>query len=166
MNHFRVVDASIDILRCTSCGREYPHAEFTGESDTSTAFLGSATSCERNEVVIVEMTHEEYNLYANDIGRQEFERRLAQLINRTDLHVLKQLRIEKSIPLPGLSPHEFRKQYVPPVVVYACPCCRGGESIKTVEITPAEFQRRGGRIIVVGPLKVLANEGGTGSFVN
>lgn len=166
MSHVRVVDASIDILRCASCGKEYPHAVFTGEFDTSTDLLGSATSCVHNEAVIAEMTFEEWDPYPDDIGRQRFERRLAQLLNRPDLHVLKLLRIERHDPPPGLSPQEFRKQYVPPVAVYACPCCEQGESTKTIEITPAEFQRRGGCITVVGPLKVLANEGEPDSFVN
>lgn len=166
MSHFRAVDASIDMLRCANCGKEYPHAVFTGEFDTSTDLLGTATSCEYNEVVIAEMTREEWDPYPDDIGRQLFEVRLAQDLNRTDLHVLKLLRIERHDPPLGLSPKEFRRQYVPPVAVYACPCCGQGESTETIEITPAEFQRRGGRITVVGPLKVLTNEGGPDSFVN
>lgn len=151
MTQIRQVEGTVLTIRCRTCGEHYPHFEFSGDSDTLTDGLGSATSCEKKELVIAETTAAEDNFCTS--GIVEFEQRLARDLSRSDLHVIRLLRVERAPTVgPTSSLREFMKHYVPNTLVFSCPCCDGGEAVKIEELTPSDFQFLGGRITFVGRL--------------
>lgn len=148
----RLVAGSVLRLRCQTCGAVFPHFLFSGEKDTDTAGLCSASSCDQNEVVIVEAEPSEWNDLERT-GATAIERRLAQQLGRPDFRVLRLLRVEReAAPAAGVSFGDFKKGYKPPVLVYSCACCAKGESRAIDELTVGDFQESGGEILVTGRL--------------
>ena len=129
-----------------------PHFLFSGDEDADTAGLCSASSCNQNEVVIVEAEPNEWN-DLEGTGASAIEERLAQQLRRADFKVLRLLRVEReNAPGTGLSFRDFKKGYERPVLVYSCACCGEGESRAIEELTAGEFQESGGRILATGRL--------------
>ncbi|MFA7293734.1 MAG: hypothetical protein WC023_15950 [Rhodocyclaceae bacterium] len=130
----------------------FPHFLFSGEEDTDTAGLCSASSCNQNEVVIAEAEPDEWN-NLESTWTLVIEKRLAQQLGRTDLKVLRLLRVEReTTPAAGLSFREFHKGYKSPMLVYSCACCGKGESRVIEELTVGDFKKSGGQILVTGRL--------------
>lgn len=151
----RLINGTVVRLQCAACGATFPHFRFTGDTDSDTDGLYSATSCTANELVIAEATPSEWN----EIGRGDgasAERNLAQQLGRTDLKIVHLLRVEDTNSAKGLSFAEFQKVYKPPVLIYTCPCCANGESRELEELTVARFKKSGGKIELIGPLRLLA----------
>lgn len=145
----RQIEGYVVTLRCGACGQHFPHFTLVGDSDASTAGVGSLSSYEENEVVVAELSSKELG----QESAEAFEERLAKQLNRADLRRVRLLRVEKNeSPARGLSFQEFRKQYVPPVLVYSCIRCSGGESRPTGELTVDEFRHRGGKVLLLNPL--------------
>lgn len=148
----RIVTGTILRLCCQKCGGTFPHFLFSGEDDIETAGLCSASSCDHNEVVLVEAESAEWNDFENT-GASAIEQRLAKQLARNDLCVVHLLRIERNENVAtGLNFHDFQKIYKRPVLVYSCACCANGESRVTEEITLDDFQKSGGRVLVTGRL--------------
>jgi hypothetical protein len=148
----RKVDGIVHRMQCRSCKSRYVSFVFSGETDIDTAGLGSAASCNREEVVIAAMLPEEWNRY-DTYGRERFEARVAEETKRPDLRVAKLLRVEPRGPsAKGISFQEYAKVAKPPRLVYSCPCCGDGEATATEELEPDDFIARGGRIEFLGDL--------------
>ena len=148
----RKVEGSVHRLHCESCRSTFPLFEFFGEDDTDTAGLGSAGRCGKDELVIAAMLPEEWNRY-DTYGRERFEARIAELLNRPDLRVAKLLRIERQGPSgKGMSFQDFMKVSKPPLLIYSCACCANGEAKSIEEMEPDTFLARGGKIEFVGDL--------------
>lgn len=148
----RIVAGTILTLFCDACKARFPHFLFFGDDDIDTAGLCSASSCDKNEVVIFEATPTEWNDFEKS-GISEIETRLALELRRGDLRVLRLLKIERDKNIQtGLSFRDFKKKYVAPTVVYSCPCCPDGKSHALEELTLDEFQKSGGRITLTGRL--------------
>jgi hypothetical protein len=155
MNGFRQVEGYIVTLQCAVCGRQFPHFRPAGDADTDTAGVGSLSSCEENTVVVAELSPTESNEFEGG-GAKAFEERLAKQLGRADLRSVRLLRVEKTeLPAGGPSFQDFRKQYAPPILVYTCVCCLGGESKPIGELTVDEFRRNGGQVLMVAPLALL-----------
>ncbi len=141
-------------LRCESCGSTFPHFTFSGEKDTDTAGLCSASSCERNEVVLVEALPVEWNDLEGD-GTAAIERRLAAHLQRSDLRVLRLLAVERAaVAAAGTSFRDFRKAYKPPSMVYTCACCATGKSRSVASRSAEDFVKSGGLVTPTGRLVV------------
>lgn len=148
----RSVVGTVLRLRCQACGAVFPHFLFSGDEDTDTAGLCSASGCDQNEVVIVEAEPDEWNDFEG-AGASAIEKRLAQQFGRTDLKVLRLLRVEReTAPAAGLSFRDFKNGYKPPVMVYSCSYCADGESRVVEELMVGDFQQSGGRILLTGRL--------------
>ena len=147
----KFVRGSVAIVTCRTCQASLPIFEFEVESDTGAVGLCSAAKCNGLVIVIAETTLDEWK--AIQSGRLEtLPSRLSGFSGFNVLHIK---RIEESPDPPaGIPFSEFRKLYVAPVVVYACPCCTDGEAIKTREMTTPEFEEMGGRIVALGNLVV------------
>lgn len=152
----RSVEGAIKVLRCDSCGATFPHFVFFGEKDTDTDCLCSASSCERNEVVLVETESDEWGELQRSIALT-VERRLSALLGRNDLKVPQVLTAEKSsTPAAGMSFRDFRKAYKPPALIYTCICCESGKSRSIEEFTTRDFQQSGGVVTPTGRLYLQA----------
>lgn len=159
----RIVSGTILQLCCQACNATFPHFLFSGEDDTKTAGLCSASTCKKNEIVVAEAEPVEWNTF-EQAGAFEIEKRLARQLVRDDLRVLRLLRIEREdVAGTGISFRDFKKNHKPAVLVYSCACCRDGESRATEEKTVDEFQASGGRIFMTGRLILNATETGSAS---
>ena len=126
------VEGTILRLRCQACGAQFPHFQFTGERETETSGLFSASSGKADEVLVFEARPEEWKDF-DRAGATLAEKRIAQDLGRDDLRVIRLLRIESALTMgQGMSFADFKKSYRPPVMVYSCACCEAGES-KLVE---------------------------------
>jgi hypothetical protein len=150
----KVVRGTAKIVTCRNCQASLPLFEFDSETDTDSVGLCSAARCNGLDIVIAETTLEEWKAIQSGT-LTTLPARVSGSSEMKDFHVLHIKRVEQgSNPPAGIPFSEFRKLYKPPVVIYACPCCRGGEAIETQELTVSEFEKRGGRIIALGGLVV------------
>ena len=151
MGQGRVIRGSVAIVICRTCRASFPFFEFEVESDTGAVGLCSAAQCNGSDIVIAETTLDEWKAMQSG-GMSTLPSRINGF---HDFHVLHVKRVENSQnPPAGASFSEFRRLYTPPVVVYACPCCAGGEAVKDREMTVPEFESMGGRIVALGGLVV------------
>jgi hypothetical protein len=152
----RIVEGAVLRLRCDACGSVFPHFLFSGEEDSDTAGLYSASCCGKDEVTIVEVDASVWD-DSSRTGLALVEQVLNTRLSRNDLKVVSVLRIEpEGSAIAGSSFSDFRKAYKPPVLIYSCVCCGNGEGRVIEEITLEDFQGRGGRIVLTGRLKLLA----------
>ena len=148
----RLVAGTVLRLRCESCKATFPHFLFSGEVDAGTMGLCSASSCDQNQVVLVEAEPSEWSDFEG-IAVSSIESRLASELARDDLRVPRLLKVERDESSPvGVSFRDFRKAYRPPVSVYSCACCRDGESRAVSEMSVDEFGKSGGRVLATGRL--------------
>lgn len=122
------LEGTILRLRCQACGAVFPHFQFSGERETETGGLFSASSGKADEVLVFEAKPEEWKDF-DRAGATLAEKRIAQELGRDDLRVIRLLRIESALTTgQGMSFADFKKSYRPPVMVYSCACCAEGES--------------------------------------
>jgi hypothetical protein len=139
------------MVTCHACEASVPIFEFELESDAGAMGLCSACKCNDMTLVIAEVSMSEWLAMQNG----ELSNLPERIIGFEGFHVLHVKRIERSPDPPlGISFSEYRKIYKSPIVVYSCPCCRQGESIKERELTIAEFKSRGGQIVALGGLTI------------
>nr|WP_295111555.1 hypothetical protein [uncultured Caulobacter sp.] len=146
----RRVEGYVLTLKCRRCGSKSPHAVFSGDTDMATDGLISLTSGERNELVVGELTAEEWTLEENARDSAACQR-VSVALARTDLRPVRVIRWENSQPIAGLPFALFRKAYKPPVGVYSCPKC-GGEAKSIAKQSWTEFMTSGGHIEPFGQL--------------
>jgi hypothetical protein len=154
MSQLRQVEGTVLILCCEGCKKTFPHFRFMGETDADTIGLGSATCCEKNEVLIAEMIPAEWSTQDRG-GLLEFERRLSHELRRTDIRVVQLLHVDEQEKVgAGISFKEFREKHAPLVLTFSCACCTEGKSTQITEMTVEEFRDSGGLVSVVGALSL------------
>lgn len=122
------VEGMVQRLRCQVCGAVFPHFQFSGERETESGGLFSASSGKADEVLVFEAKPEEWKDF-DRAGTTLAEQRIARELGRDDLRVIRLLRIESALTTgQGMSFADFKKSYRPPVMVYSCACCDAGES--------------------------------------
>ncbi len=147
----RKIAGSVLILRCEN-GSTFPHFQPSGDTDVETAGIGSLTSCDKNEIVLAEMTSREWTSIEKS-GAEEFEKRISRELKRDDLRFVHLLRAEERAPeSKAMSFQDFRKAYRPPILVFSC-ACADGESRVTKEMSMEEFRASGGRVTTLGNLR-------------
>ena len=150
----RKVTGDINEIRCNGCRSVFYCFMFSGENDTETSALCSATRCNTSEVTIAEATPDEWNAFDNG-GFEAFEKRLTENLNIPDLKVLRLLRMEQpNNSMERKSFQDFLQKYKLPSLVYICPCCENGEAHVVEAFTVNEFQSRGGGVIAIGSLSI------------
>lgn len=149
-----VVRGFIKIITCQTCKSNAPLFAFDSETDNDTVGLCSAALCNSLDVVIAETTLDEWTKMESG-ELLHLPSRLSSISGLKNLHVLHVKRIEQSPgPAAGMSFSEFRKLYKPPVVIYSCPCCDGGDAIESQEFSVSKFEEIGGRVVALGDLVV------------
>jgi len=148
----RKIHGTVVKLQCSSCGRTFSHFLFSAEGDADSAGLHSLSSCKKNEIVLGEMESNEWNNLDSG-GILVFEARLSKHLGRDDLRATHLLRVgKKNGTATGVNFRDFMKTYQPPIQVFSCIFCAGGESKSTEETTIKEFLSTGGCISEVGQL--------------
>lgn len=148
----RRVEGDVLRLKCDSCGKEFAHFQFSGDSDVSTAGLGSLSSCARGDVVLASMEASEWNDYEGG-GTGHFAQRISASLRRDDLRFIRLVRAVPQAPSArGMSFSAYSEVYKPPKLIFSCACCGTGESQVVEEMTAERFREAGGHIEIVGAL--------------
>ncbi len=149
----RKVEGYVLALKCRKCGFDCPHAIFSGDTDIATNGLISLTSIARNELVVGELTADEWKL--GEVERESVAcGRISSALARTDLRAIRVIRWEQEgKTVAGILFALFRKTYKPPVGVYSCPKC-GGEARSIAQQGWSRFMTSGGHIIPFGQVKL------------
>lgn len=138
-------------LRSQATTKLFPIAQFSGDTDMVTAGWISLTSTERTEIVVTQLTAEEYGVKAKDPTRYlQAEQRVNSALKRVDLRCIWLVRAEQVGPSgKGLSFQEFRKVYRPPKLLYRDIFSSTSLAEVVNRATRAEFERDGGKLIVL-----------------
>lgn len=151
----RKVSGTILKLCCNTCGRTFPSFQYFGENDFETNGLASLTSTELDEVVLGETTNIEWKNFSEE-GGATFESRLSLRLRRSDLKLVRLLRVEsRDYPHEvGVSFREFMENYKPAKLIFSCIFCDKGESLPLEKITCRKYKFDGGKITLVGCLEL------------
>lgn len=142
-------------LKCKTCDAVFHHFQFSGEEDSDTMGLCSLSSCKKiNEIAVFRLLPEEWN-DLDGAGAVWAETRINSNLERTDLRVIKLLKVTQVAPPAGTSFLEFRKAYKPAILEFSCACCESGEALEIFKFTPAEFREAGGIFITADHLTVV-----------
>lgn len=148
----RIVHGEVQVLKCSSCGASIPNFEFAGDSDIETDGLVSAGICDGLTVVASEATSSEWQELGSGNSRGVLDR-LKRQSKLANLQIPLMVRVEGGFTPPaGISFADFRNQYRPPIVVYACTCCAGGEATEFARHSVPDFIALGGDVVVIGDL--------------
>lgn len=156
----RTVNAYVDMstiydtilwLESQATKKRFPIVQFSCDTDMVTAGWVSLTSIENPEIVVTQLTVEESRLTDKDSERDlQVERRVNKALNRSDLRCSWQVRADEVGPCAkGLSFQEFRKVYQPPNLFFRDILSEGALAEKVDCVTRAEFERSGGRLMVL-----------------
>ena len=116
-----------------------------------TAGWVSLTSIEHPEIVVTQLTVEEYRSIDKNTERDlQVERRVNMALNRSDLRCSWQVRADEVGPsAKGLSFDEFRKVNQAPKLFFRDILSMGALAEKVDCVTLAEFERSGGKLMVL-----------------
>ena len=138
-------------LKSESTGKQFPAVLFSGDTDVVTAGWVALTSLEKHEVVVTELTAEEYCATANGTsGYLQVEKRMNAVLGRADLKCPWFVCAEQSSSnANGLSFQEFRKVYRPAVIYYR-DIFKPDETAREVSrVSLSQFEQAGGKLVVV-----------------
>lgn len=135
-------------------GKQFPIIQFSGDTDMVTAGWVSLTSVEKHEIVVTQMSGEEYRETAtNPLEYQRVELRVNQLLNRTDLKIAWLAQVESDITgVQGSSFQEFRKAYRPPKLFYRDIFGEGAVATVASIATLEQFEDTGGSFVILDEL--------------
>ncbi|MDR3418745.1 MAG: hypothetical protein P4L83_21435 [Nevskia sp.] len=141
-------------LKSESTGRQFLVVLFSADTDMATAGWVAFTSLEKHEIVVTELTAEEYRATANgSSGYLQAEKRINAALGRTDLKCPWIVRAEDAGPGgKGLSFQEFRKVYRPPIIYYRDIFQSDAVDAVAQEVSRVslrQFEQAGGKLVVV-----------------
>jgi len=138
-------------LESHSTGRRFPTVLFSADTDMATAGWESLTSISRHEVVVTQLTAEEFRATARDPSTYvQVENRVNATLGRDDLRVPWLVRVEERGPQgAGLSFQEFRKVYRPPRLLYRDILALDSLAEEQSRVSREEFEGSGGRLVVL-----------------
>ncbi|MDB5987172.1 MAG: hypothetical protein JWR16_2225 [Nevskia sp.] len=138
-------------LKSESTGKQFPAVLFSADTDMVTAGWVALTSLEKQEIVVTELTPDEYRATANgSSGYLQVEKRINAALGRADLKCPWFVRAEGSGPSgKGLSFQEFRKIYRPPVIYYRDIFQSDAVAREVSRVSLSQFEQAGGKLVVV-----------------
>ena len=139
-------------LQSQKTGRRFPIVQFSADTDMATDGWVSLTSVERSDVVVTQLTNEEYRSTAAGAvgGYLQLEERVNAALHRNDLRHSWLVRVEEKGPSGmGLSFQEFRKVYQPPKLFYRDILSAGGVAEEISRVSRSQFEREGGSVVVL-----------------
>ncbi|WP_322629468.1 hypothetical protein [Halothiobacillus sp.] len=138
-------------LKSESTGKQFPVVLFSADTDMATAGWVTLTSIEKYEVVVSELTAEEYRATANgSSGYLQVEKRINAALGRADLKCPWFVRAEESGPSgKNLSFQEFKKVYRPPAIYYRDIFQPDAVAVEVSRVSLSQFEQAGGKLVVV-----------------
>lgn len=138
-------------LKSENTGKQFPVVLLSSDTDMATAGWVSLTSVEKNEVVVTELSAEEYRATVNGAsGYLQVEKRINAALGRVDLKCPWFVRAEESgADATGMSFQDFRKVYRPPVVYYRDIFQPDAVAREVSRVSLSQFEQAGGKLVVV-----------------
>jgi hypothetical protein len=145
----RNVEGYVVDLRCEACAGRSSTFIFSGDTDMATAGLVAASSLDSQEIVLGELSADEWRDLPS--GPDRFAKRVTA-DRGTVFKAVPLLRAEQN-PLANSAKdfQAFRRAYQPPTLVYGCPKC-GGEArvVRTESVTA--YSASGGVVHLLGDI--------------
>lgn len=149
------MEFSVIWVRSLTTAKEFPVAQFSGDTDMATDGFVSFTSIERPELILARLTSEEWSLQLPR-GALAAEQRLNAELGRADLRACWLVRVEEAAAPSAATFQEFRRSYIPPATIHRDIYSPDGEAKVVREESAAEFLASGGAIFQQeGPNKPL-----------
>ncbi|KAG8152818.1 hypothetical protein [Burkholderia catarinensis] len=138
-------------LQSNTSAKQFPIVEFCADTDMATLGWVSLTSTDRPEIVVTQVTAEEFRAIANGPdGYLAVERRVNAALKRSDLKCSWLARVEEVTPTAkGLSFQEFRKAYQPPKLSFRDILHPDSLAREVSRTTRSEFERNGGKVVIL-----------------
>jgi hypothetical protein len=138
-------------LQSRTTAKRFPIVQFSGDTDMATDGWISLTSIDQPEVVVTQVTSDEYRAIAggND-GYRQVECRVNAALGRTDLRCSWLVGIEEvEKTAQGASLPGFRTPFQPPRLLFRDIFEQGAVATETSRTRRSEFERNGGKLIVL-----------------
>nr|WP_315472815.1 hypothetical protein [uncultured Undibacterium sp.] len=138
-------------LKSENTDKQFPCVLFSADTDMATASWVAFSSIEKHEIVVAELTEEEYLATAHSTsGYLQAEKRINAALNRTDLKCPWFVRREESDPNgKELSFQEFIKVYRPPVIYYRDIFQSNDVAREVSRVSLSQFEHAGGKLVVL-----------------
>lgn len=134
-------------LRGEAFEKPFPIVQFSGDTDMVTEGWASFTSVEDPEIVIAQLTGEEYRAtFKGTEGYVFAEQRVNQTLGRSDLKCSWLVRIEKPEKVASFVAFYRDRQ---PTLVYRDILCNEGVAREIARVSLAEFECSGGKFSVL-----------------
>ena len=138
-------------LQSNTSAKQFPIVEFSADTDMATLGWVSLTSTDRPEIVVTQVTAEEFRSIADGPdGYLAVEHRINAALKRSDLKCSWLARVEEvTSSVKGTSFQGFRKAYQPPKLFFRDILHRESLAQEVRRTTRSDFERNGGKVIVL-----------------
>lgn len=138
-------------LQSNTSAKQFPIVEFSADTDMVSLGWVSLTSTDRPEIVVTQVTTEEFRAIADGPdGYLAVEHRVNAALKRSDLKCSWLARVEKVTPsVKGISFQEFRKAYQRPKLFFRDIFHRESLAQEVSRTTRSDFERNGGKVIIL-----------------
>ncbi|UOB60542.1 hypothetical protein MRS60_31780 [Burkholderia pyrrocinia] len=138
-------------LQSNSSESEFPIVEFSADTDMATMGWVSLTSTVQPEIVVTQVTAEEFRAITDGTdGYLTVERRVNTALKRSDLKCSWLVYAEEAAPsVEGVSFQVFRNAYRSPQVSFRDILHSGSLAQEVRRTTRSEFEHNGGKVIVL-----------------
>jgi hypothetical protein len=137
-------------LKSQTTGKRFPVVVFSADTDMVTEGWVALTSIERPEIVVTQMTAEEYQSGGEPSGYLQVETRVNGVLGRSDLKCSWLVRVEETGPSgKGLSFQEFCRVSQPPRLFFRDVFNTDFLAEEDSRVSRTEFERGGGKVVVL-----------------
>ncbi|WP_107313130.1 hypothetical protein [Burkholderia metallica] len=138
-------------LQSNASAEQFPIVEFSADTDMATMGWVSLTSTDRPEIVVTQVTAEEFRAIADGTdGYLAVEHRVNATLRRSDLKCSWLARVEEvGSSDAGRSFQMFREAYRPPKVLFRDILHSDSLAQEVSRTTRSEFEHNGGKVIVL-----------------
>ncbi|MBR8208676.1 MULTISPECIES: hypothetical protein [Burkholderia] len=137
-------------LQSDTSAEQFPIVEFSADTDMATMGWVSLTSTDQPEIVVTQVTAEEFRAIADGTdGYLAVEHRVNAALERFDLKCSWLVRVDDGSNVAGGSFQMFREAYRPPKLFFRDIFHSDSLAQEASRTTRAEFERNGGKVIVL-----------------
>jgi hypothetical protein len=134
-------------LQAGPSGTRFPTVQFSADTDMATAGWVALTSLSRHEIVVTQMTAEEFR---STTGFVDLENRVNALLGRDDLRFPALVGSEGQAPaVAGQSFQQFRRDYRPPRLFYRDIFSSDALAEEVARMSRNEFEEGGGTLTIL-----------------
>ena len=135
-------------LESQATGRQFPTVLFSADTDMATVGWASLTSTVSPEIVVTQLTAEEFRATANDPSSYTaLERRINSALCRDDLRVPWLAQVIQRSSAAGHSFQDFLRVYRPPRLLYRDILATDSLAEEVSRVPLTDFESSGGKLV-------------------